>query len=56
MLAGLLSQSYDARKPSVFVDFLVLVFLSFSGKPQSSVSCLVCDYGSLYDQVLSYID
>ena len=37
MLAGLLSQSYDARKPSVFVDFLVLVFLSFSGKPQASV-------------------
>ena len=36
MLAGLLSQSYDARKPSVFVDFPVLNFISFNGKPQAS--------------------
>jgi hypothetical protein len=35
MVAGLLSQSYDARKPSVFVDFPVLDFVSFNGKPQA---------------------
>ena len=35
MLAGLLSQSYDARKPSVFVDFPVLDFVSFNGKTQA---------------------
>lgn len=42
MLAGLLSQSYDARKPSVFVDFPVLHFISFNGKPHASVSHLAC--------------
>ena len=36
MLAGLLSQSYDARKPSVFVDFPVVNFVSLNGKPQAS--------------------
>jgi hypothetical protein len=37
MLAGLLSQSYDARKPSVFVDFPVMNFISFNGKPKATV-------------------
>jgi hypothetical protein len=35
MLAGLLSQSYDTRKPSVFIDFPVMDFVSFKGKPQA---------------------
>jgi hypothetical protein len=35
MLAGLLSQSYDARKPSLFVDFPVLDFASFNDNPQA---------------------
>jgi len=33
MLAGLLSQSYDTCKPSVFVDFPVMDFILFNGKP-----------------------
>ena len=36
MLAGLLSQSYDARKPSVFVYFPVLDLNLFNGKPQAT--------------------
>lgn len=38
MLAGLLSQSYDTRKPSVFVDFPLLKLISFSGKPQAEAN------------------
>ncbi len=43
MLARLLSQSYDDRKPSVFVDFPVLDFISFNGKPQASMRGFACD-------------
>ncbi len=53
MLAGLLSQSYDTRKPSVFVYFPLLDLISFNGQPQATVSCLVSGYGSLVNQVLS---
>ncbi len=53
MLAGLLSQSYDTRKPSVFVYFPLLNLISFNGKPQPSVTRLVCDSGLLLNQVLS---
>ena len=35
MLAGLSSQSYDARKPSVFVYFPVMDFASFNDNPQA---------------------
>ena len=55
MLAGLLSQSYDARKPSVFVDFPVVNPISFNGKPQASVSRFVSGCGSRLNQVLSYL-
>ena len=47
MLAGLLSQSYDTRKPSVFVYFPLLKPISFNGKPQASVSRLTSDNGLL---------
>lgn len=47
MLAGLLSQSYDTRKPSVFVHFPLLQLISFNGKPQASVSRLTSDTGLL---------
>ena len=42
MLAGLLSQSYDARKPSVFVDFPVLDFASFNDNPQALHRICAC--------------
>ncbi len=53
MLAGLLSQSCDTRKPSVFVYFPWLNLILFNGKPQASVTRLVCDSGLLLNQVLS---
>lgn len=43
MLAGLLSQSYDARKPSVFVDFPVLDFASFIDNLQALHRICACD-------------
>jgi hypothetical protein len=39
MLAGLLSQSYDTRKPSVFVHFPLLQLISFNGEAEAEAKC-----------------
>jgi hypothetical protein len=50
MLVRLLSQSYDARKPSVFVDFPVLDFVSFNGQPQAVHRNFAYACGSLLNE------